>query len=392
MERLIVNPLRKTETQTLIIIDALDECQGDEPASTFLSVLSRYVDDIPFVKFFITGRPESQIRSGFRLESLRPHTDMFRLHDVDPHSVDSDIKLFLKTQLSYIIENRSDYELVEDWPNPQDIDALSEKVAGFFLFASTVVKFIASEDDPPDEKLALIISHPQNTSKEGEAGIDLLYTQFLEQAFHTVDQGFYSHLRSVSGAVLLSFHPLSIKTLSDLLGTCGTPSKIYSTLRTLHSLLLIPDSTEDPVRIFHKSFLDFLTDPGRCTDQRFFIDSPVHHREIVLACLNVMNGRLKKNICELDDHVVLSEVEDLDERRESYIGDTLEYTCCFWTKHLARTATSGPDVEEVYEAIDGFFKNCFLFWVEVLSLMRDLDMGVYALNDIQQWYTWVSSV
>ena len=110
----------------------------------------------------------------------------------------------------------------------------------------------------------------------------------------------------------------------------------------------------------------------------------------MLACLNVMNGRLKKNICELDDHVVLSEVEDLDTRRGTYIGDTLEYACCFWAKHLAKAATSGPDVVNVYEAIDKFFTTCFLFWVEALSLMKDLDVGVYALNDIQKWYELVS--
>ena len=58
MEKLIVGPLQATSTPTLIIIDALDECKDEEPASAILSILSRYVDQIPNVKFFITGRPE----------------------------------------------------------------------------------------------------------------------------------------------------------------------------------------------------------------------------------------------------------------------------------------------------------------------------------------------
>jgi len=53
MERIIVGPLKATHIQTLIIIDALDECKDEEPASAILSVLSRYVDEIPNVKFFI---------------------------------------------------------------------------------------------------------------------------------------------------------------------------------------------------------------------------------------------------------------------------------------------------------------------------------------------------
>ena len=76
LEKLLIGPFQATQTRTLIIIDALDECRDEEPASALLSVLSRYVDKISLVKFFVTGRPEPRIRSGFRLELLRPHTDV----------------------------------------------------------------------------------------------------------------------------------------------------------------------------------------------------------------------------------------------------------------------------------------------------------------------------
>jgi len=395
MEKLIVGPFQATQTQTLIIIDALDECRDEEPASVLLSVFSRYVDKIPFIKFFITGRPEPRIRSGFRLESLRPHTDVFRLHEVEPSLVDGDIKLFLKTRLIEIAKNRSDCDFTVDWPGPRDIEILSKKAAGFFIYASTVVKFVSSRYHPPDERLALIVSLPQDTSHEGKLGIDLLYTQVLEQAFHDADPHdyeLYSHLKSVVGAILLIFHPLSINTLSDLLRNSGTPSRMSNSLRELHSLLLIPDSTEDPVRIFHKSFPDFLMDPRRCADQQFFIDPSTHHKEILLSCLNVMEERLKRNICNLDNHTTLAEVEDLPTCRKTHIGDTLEYACHFWTKHLAKVPGSVYGVEDVHEAINKFFETGFLFWIEVLILTGDLDIGVYALNDIEQWYTLVSDM
>ena len=393
MEKLIVSPFQATKIPTLIVIDALDECRDEEPASALLSVLSRYVDDIPLVKFFITGRPEPRIHSGFRLESLQPHTDVLRLHEVEPSLVDNDIKLFLKTRFIKITKNRRDCGLVEDWPGPHNIDILCKKAAGFFIFASTVVKFVASHHHPPDERLALIISLSQDTSHEGRSGVDLLYTRVLEEAFHDIDYSdheLYSRFKSVVGAVVLIFHPLSIKSLSNLLRNCGTPSRISSALHTLHSLLLIPDNTEDPVRIFHKSFPDFLTNPGRCTDTRFFIDLSTHHNEILLSCLNVMGERLKRNICNLDDCAILSEVKDLATQRDTYIGDSLGYACCFWTKHLVKVSGSKDCVEEVQRAINGFFPTGFLFWVEVLGLMGKLDIGVYALNDIQQWCVLVS--
>ena len=55
MEKIIVGLLTATRIPTLIIIDALDECKDKEPASAILLILSRYVDQIPGVKFFITG-------------------------------------------------------------------------------------------------------------------------------------------------------------------------------------------------------------------------------------------------------------------------------------------------------------------------------------------------
>jgi len=389
MEKVIVDLFKATRIQTLIIIDALDECKDKEPASAILSVLSRYVDEIPQVKFFITGRPEPRIRSGFRLKSLRPITEVLRLHDVERSLVDSDIKLFFRTQLTDVAETRSDCDLTEDWPSSHDIDILCRKAAGFFIYASTVVKFVASEHHAPSKRLTLIVSLPQSTTHEGKSGIDLLYTQVLEQAFHDIhagDKEFYYHLRSVLGAVSLVLNPLPMGTLSTLLRT----SDISITLRSLHSVLLVLNDKAAPIRVFHKSFPDFLMDPGRCRDERFLIDPPVHHQEILFSCLKLMKEGLKKNICDLDDYVSLDKVGDLPARRKALVGDTLEYACKSWTQHLVGIPSSGHNVDEVCKAIDEFFTTYLFFWIEVLIIMGDLDVGVYAISNIQQWYTSVS--
>ena len=389
MERVIVEPLKATRIRTLIIIDALDECKDEEPASAILSVLSRYVDKIPRVKFFITGRPEPRIRSGFRLRSLRPITEVLRLHDVERSSVDSDIKLFFKTQLSGIAETRSDDSFAEDWPSPSGIDILCKKAAGLFIYASTVVKFITSRHHTPTERLNLIISLPQSTAREGKSEIDPLYTQILGQAFFDVEldeKEPYSHFRSVVGVVLLVFNPLPVKALSTLLGI----SDISTTLHSLHSVLLFPNNKADPIQAFHKSFPDFLMDAERCKDNRFFISPSVHHQEILFSCFRLMKERLKKNICNLDKYTLLSEVGDISTCKKEHIGIALEYACRFWTKHLACVSSTGHNVEEVYKAVDEFFTKNLLFWIEVLVIVGHLDVSIYAINDVRQWYNSVS--
>ena len=90
----------------VIVIDALDECKDEEPASAILSVLGRLAERIPKVKFLITGRPEPRIRTGFRLPILVDLTSVFVLHDVDPPLINNDIRLFLKHELSELAQRR----------------------------------------------------------------------------------------------------------------------------------------------------------------------------------------------------------------------------------------------------------------------------------------------
>ena len=288
-----------------------------------------------------------------------------------------------------MIETRSDCDLTEDWPSPNEINILCKKAAGLFIYASTVLRFVASKYHNPMKRLTLITSLPESTTHEGKSGIDLLYAQVLEQAFCGVDsdeEELYYYFRSVVGTVLLAFNPLSMESLSTLLKI----SNISTTLRPLHSLLLVPENKANPIRIFHKSFPDFLMDQGRCKDERFFVNPSVHHQDILFSCLNLMGERLKKNICELDNNAILVEVRDLPARQKKHIGGALDYSCRFWAKHLTKVPSSGHDTEEVCKAVDKFFVTYLPFWIEVLAIMGSLDTGVHVINDVQQWYNSVS--
>ena len=215
----------------------------------------------------------------------------------------------------------------------------------------------------------------------------------LEQIFHAVNtasgQGAL-YFQTVVGTVLLVFNPLPIKALSELMGY-GIPH-VHSTIRSLHSLLVVPEKPEDPIHAFHKSFPDFLTDPERCKDKQFLVEPAAYHAKILLSCLNLMKARLKKNICNLDDYVVLSEVKDISTQKKEYIGDALGYACKFWTKHLLEIPSTSSHIGEVQKSIDTFFTTCLLYWIEVLMLTGNLGVGVYAMNDIEQWCALVSVV
>ena len=116
------------------------------------------------------------------------------------------------TGLVDITETQRGCDLMEDWPSLDEINILYKKAAGIFIYASAAIKFIVSKYHSPSRRLTFITSLPQDTTHEGKSGINLLYTQVLEQAFcdgKSDEQELYHHFRSVVGTVLLVFMAVS---------------------------------------------------------------------------------------------------------------------------------------------------------------------------------------
>ena len=381
---LIIDPLSSTNTSCVIIIDALDECIDDQPASAILSVLGRLVKKLPFVKFFITGRPEPRIRSGFRLPLLEPLTQVFLLHEVKLTDVDEDIRLYLQEKLTAVAKRRSDFDISDPWPCDTDLVALTRKAAGLFIFASTLTRFIESEHHEPNERLQLIVSSSGSTVHEGRAGIDPLYTQVLMLAFTGVkeEDPIFANLRRVLGAVVLAFNPLSREQIAKVLGT--KPSLITTTLRHLHSVLLVPREGSKEIRIFHKSFPDFLQDPDRCSDPRFFVDSPVHHGDIALDCLGLLK-KLKSNPCDLPDFVMNRDVANVPELLDNKVGIATRYACGYWAMHVRLSPTTDDYAIRLIPSATEFFKKNAIPWIEVMSFEKRLESVIHSIYNLFDW-------
>ena len=383
LEDLIVDPLSSTTLSCVIIVDALDECVDDQPASTILSVLGRFVKRLPSVKFFVTGRPEPRIRTGFRLPLLEPLTQVFLLHEVRPSSVDQDIRLYLEEKLATAAKRRSDVDLTDPWPCDKDLTTLTKKSSGLFIFASTLARFIESEHHVPDKRLQLIITTPESTVHEGRAGIDPLYTQVLRHAFSNVeDDTVFVGLRRVLGAVVLAFNPLPRRQVAEILDI--EPSVIAATLRHPHSVLLVPHEDSKEIRIFHKSFPDFLQDPDRCSDPRFFISSPVYHAEMALGCLELLK-KLKRNPCDLPDFVMNRDVPDISDLLEDKIGRATRYACAYWAMHVRFSPTDDDHVARLVTSAIEFLEEKALPWIEVMSLEKRVEDVIHNINNLLDW-------
>ena len=384
MRMLIVEPLSSSDVSTVIVIDALDECTDEEPQSAILSVMGRLVEGIPQVKFLITGRPESRIQSGFRLGLLRPLTDVFVLHEVEPSVINTDIRLFLERGLSELAKRRGVER--DGWPTDEHLNLLCERAGGLFVYAVATLKFLDHGFTSPIERLDIIARAPGSTSREGKAKLrssttlDSLYLSSFQNAFDGMDAEDDEKVRFVIGTVVLAVNPLppsAVATLVDL-----RKEQVMDILRHVQSLLKLSEDPDSPVVSFHKSFPDFIIDPHRCPNKRFQISTDDCHLKLALNCLKLMNGSLGQNLLSLPDYALNAEVGDLQARIEDRIGVALQYACKSWYSHLIEAR---GDVTAVVSALRSFLQEGFLAWLEVLSVIGAARDAVIALEKLMPW-------
>ncbi|KAI0090500.1 hypothetical protein BDY19DRAFT_991945 [Irpex rosettiformis] len=379
LDELIVKPVTDSKMTTILLIDALDECRDNNSTSILLSFLAEIVEHIPSLKFFITGRPETHIQSGFRLGQLHPITDVMILHEVGADTVEQDIRLFLGEKLSSIARLRADVDIPKGWPKKRDIDALTAKADGLFIFASTAVKFIHAKRHDPTDRLRMLLR--SGTVHEGSTGLDELYLRILRDAFAEDSDEFVDTFRSVLGLLVVSCDLLRATTIAEILGI--SLSNVKTSLRFLHSVLVIPDDPTRHLRFLHKSFPDFLTNPLRCSDARFFINTDIHHFEVAQRCFELMKSSLKKNICNLPRY---SMNEDLTPaQRDKCISDTTRYSCKYWADHLLADGARNAHLDDIKPSLQQFIATQQLLWFEVLSLLHELRRAVDSLDRVYDW-------
>lgn len=123
----------------IFVVDALDECEDKDTTEMMLRLLLQHAPGLP-VKFFVTSRPERRIRETLSIK----YPAILHLHEVDKDGVNADIELYLRTKLTAIADARPTLCSRGEWPPKAQIQILTHRANGLFIYASTALKFIAA--------------------------------------------------------------------------------------------------------------------------------------------------------------------------------------------------------------------------------------------------------
>jgi len=393
--QLIFKPLSRLEGKSLqpplvLAVDALDECEGDDEIRSILQLFAeaKSLSNIR-IRIFITSRPETPIRTGFRKTE---HQHLI-LHEIHQPIIDNDISIFFKYKLGEISEDFDD--LPSDWPGDDIINLLVQRAGGLFIYAATIYRFIRSNDQwsPPD-LLALFIpgdsitdsSIPELSDRPNKSPtleLDKMYLQVIKHPLRKVnDERDMAQLtmtfRQIVGSIVILSETLSATTLASLLAV--KKEKVYLRLRYLRSILDVPEDAMSPIRLLHPSFRDFLLDKQRCQDQQFWVDEKEAHRILAVSCLRLMSEHLKRDICGLHSPGALA-TEVHGDQIAKCLPKELQYACRYWVEHLRRSEVRLGD------QVHHFLRKHFLHWLEALALLRKISDGAVMLSALESLLT-----
>ncbi|KAF3223545.1 hypothetical protein TWF106_004935 [Orbilia oligospora] len=351
------NSIKTIKRTRVMVVDALDECEGKGDVRVIIQQLARLKDLTEVdVRVFLTSRPDLPIIPTFQKLKEDTYEDLV-LHKVP--DIEDDLSLYLKSEMSRIAGER---HLPEDWPGTAIIDKLVKMATPLFIYAATICRFVGDEHWNPDERIKMISKYEP---KWGVSRLDKTYLPILEQLLasqHETERGvFVQEFKDIVGTIINLQDPLSVRSLSQLIQV--SDRTIESMLRSLHSVLDVPNDPKMPIRTFHKSFPDFLLDQDLRHKSQLWVDARESHERILNRCLDVMSNGLKFNICGLKSVATLR--SEIDDRTiQSCISSELRYACIHWGKHLEEAEHRLTDNGKIHK----FLQQHCLHWIETLSI------------------------
>ena len=354
------------ERTLVFVIDALDECGDAHSRPHLLKALTNAAAQAPWLKIIITSRTEVDIQRFFDMLAQSSYLAYDLAAD---HDANADLRTFARSQFDSMA---SVWHLETPWPKESDFNKAISRAKGLFIFIKTLVLALELYEDPEESlKEAL-----QDSAGTGMESLYILYSNILKvQIVHKK-----SEFQRMIGVLLATspYRALCDETIAELAEV--KPSLVKKWVDALSSLLYRDEAADRGIRVRHLSVYDFFVS-DRCDYQVNIRNADV---QLGISCLRVMTTQLRFNICKLEDsRLANDDIEDLPSRVKENISDPLQYSCLHWLNHLCFPPANR---DQCVLALGRFFEGLYpLFWIEVLSIMRAVPIGVPSLRKLLSW-------
>jgi len=357
------------------VIDALDECGSTQSHTSILNALKEAAAHAPWLKVIITSRPEGDIQHFFDSPTQLSH---LRYDLTTDKETTSDLRIFAEDRFKKVASSRC---LQSPWPEPLLLDGVISQAGGLFIFIETLALALEHCYEPTK----LLVATLQDSSSPGLTSLYRLYSRIVRA--RRVQRN--AEFRRMIGVLLIAApnRPLCEETIAELAGV--RPDLVKMWVEDLVPMFYRDEGASGGIRFRHLSISDFFVSDDCQLDYQVNLRDA--NMDLGIGCLDKMVEELRFNICELEDsRLANANVKGLASRIKENISEALQYSSLYWSNHLCFTPNIGE--KRVLDKLRKFFEGPYaLFWVEVLSILGMLRIGVPSLRDLTSTLVKVST-
>lgn len=343
----------------VFVIDALDECIKDR--AKLLDFVTSQSQNSQ-AKWLVSSRNWPEIE-----EQLNAATQKVRLSlELNTESISAAVKIYIRYQVERLqrIKNLSE-------PMRNDIvEYLVSNADDTFLWVALVCERLR---DP-----GVRARHIMQELRCYPSGLDPLYNRMLQYIDNSKDSEL---CREILGTVAATYRPLSLIELTVLI---ESDSLDFAELREITgscgSFLTI---REDVVYFVHQSVKEFLTKSTASTIFTFGVRRK--HASISMLSMKALLHGLRRDMYNLRKPGI--SIEQVQTPSPDPLAP-LRYSCIFWVDHITEGYSPNElqpqeDINEIGLAYQ-VLQEKFLYWVEALSLIRNVPSGVSSIAKLLQ--------
>ena len=358
----VIDPLESVATlkdngPIVVIVDGLDECDVGAQRAELLKVLSHgFGSQLPFIRLIISSRPQPDLEHALCPPgSTSSHVRPYPL-DINSPSNNQDIRLYFEKKL----DETNDSDIHELFDECHAIEKLSHRACGLFIWASTIWTFIMAY---PSRRLKAVLNTP--IFPDAEAALNSLYKTALQVII--TERGdsndVRDDIRTVLGVVIVAHEPgLTVRAVDGLMFSPG-----QSIAKDIVSMLasVVSFGDDDPIRLIHKSFDDFLQDQQRCGDE-WYISARDYRYAITIRCFNHLADYFR------------TQISRGSQKLKGDVPSSVSYAAKKCFRHLESLDEADHHIDETVRI---FLKNYFIQWLSAVPV----ETAIYSLRRLVTW-------
>lgn len=350
---------------TYLIVDALDECGADRDLLLDL-IVQTYSSTR--AKWIVSSRNWPDIEEKLNTASHKVGISL----ELNEKSITDAVQKYIQYKIEELARVKNYNRKIRDAVEHHLVSNANDT----FLWVALACRELATVQ----------ARHVRTKLNALPPGLDCLYERMVDQIHESPDKDLCEQILALA---FTTYRPITVDELRHLVELpedFDDDESLEEIIKLCGSFLTLRMRT---IYFLHQSAKDFLQ--SRADNDIFPAGLPQIHLAIYSRSIEVMSGMLRRDMYSLSHPG--SSIDEIQRPDPDPLSSS-SYSCIYWVEHFC-DAISGIDLDEGlqdYNKVEKFLRNNYLYWLEALSLLRNMPSAIISmsrlLNTIQVCFSY----